>query len=54
MLTECRISDVDVGFQNNGVGCILYHDVFVDFGDLLKYPEVSFSLSSFGTAMELT
>lgn len=45
---------MDVRFQNDGVGCILYHDVFVDFGDLLEYPEVSFSLSDLSAAMELT
>lgn len=36
---------MDVGFQNDGTRYILYHDVFVDFGDLLKYPEVSLNLS---------
>lgn len=45
---------MDAGFQNDGVGCILYHDVFVDSGDLLEYTEVSFSLSDLGTPMELT
>lgn len=45
---------MDVGFQNDGVGCVLYHDVFVDFGDLLEHPKVSFSLLDLGTTMELT
>lgn len=53
MLTGSRISDVDVGFQDDGTWYILHHDVSMDLRDLLEYSEVCIRSRIFDVALDL-